>query len=184
MKDATLKPIEFGYYYLSERDFNQEPRVPVYRDRFTVDMNNGKYASESDGRLKTYGLGGCNVTLVYARGSKKHGIITHYDTLSLADNVRKLTELVSGHPEIRTAGLKKAVILHEDMDGRLESEKEFSERTLQFLEASLKEILGDDVQIKRRDYSGSVSAGEGHREVFLVVRKGYWSSFIGGESFE
>ncbi len=156
---------------------------PFHRDEFTVDMSDGKYV-EGDGRLKTYGLGGCYVTLIYTeRDGEKQGLLTHYPQTATDANVAKLRQLVGERPDMRNAYLKRAVILHEDDSFSPESTKRYNSQVLSMLECGIKAALGDDTQIGKKIYHGSVSASEGHREVYLLLASSSWSSFIGGEKF-
>jgi len=156
----------------------------VYRDEFTVDMNDGKYI-EDNGRLKTYGLSGCYATLIYTRnGDKKQGILTHYPPTAISMNISKLRQLVEEHPEMKDADLKRAVILHEDDSFSPKSIKQYNSQVLSMLECGIKVALGNDIEIEKRKYHGPQTAGEGHREVYLLLKSKSWASFIGGGKFE
>ena len=179
MIDKKLEGMLFEF-----NGFDRQSNSPVYRDEFTVEMNDGKY-EEDDGRLKTYGLGGCYATLIYTRGKEKtQGILTHYPPTAIDANLSKLRQLVEEHPEMRDADLKRAVILHEDDSFSPESTRRYNSQVLSLLECGIMEAIGNDAQIEKRKYHRSVSVDEDHREVHLLLKSKSWTSFIGGAKFE
>lgn len=61
-----------------------------------VEMWSGKYSSGDE--LHTSGLGGCIVTLLYfERPGVKEGMMAHYPTLNINENMERLRELKAAH---------------------------------------------------------------------------------------
>jgi len=67
-----------------------------------VGMNSGGCIN-GEGIVKTFGACGCYCIMIYARK-----LLTHYSPSKLSDNLNKLEELISKHPEMKEAWVRRS----------------------------------------------------------------------------
>lgn len=146
-----------------------------------VSMNQGKSVevlpTDKDEKvIWTYGLEECFGTLVFSeeKNGKKTAILTHYDPLSISQNIDNLENLISLNPSIKKAEHKQTVLVLAAEDCKQNQKTKQYENIVQdqqgadILVLAIKKELGDDIEIKIEPYSTSRSFDKKDEGVIVV----------------
>ncbi len=114
--------------------------------------------------LWTFGLGGCNGTLIFAedKNGKKNSILTHYGPDKIQENKRKLEDLIDANPEFKNNEIKKTILLlvrgdyYQDSKTMKWEMKPKDEIEKEILIETIKGKLGENVDVIIEPYSEAI----------------------------
>ncbi|HLD85399.1 MAG TPA: hypothetical protein VI968_02470 [archaeon] len=143
---------------------------------------------EGSGRLGTYGVASCWVTMLYACNDMKRGILTHCAAERGYWQSQALAQMLQAHPQMKTSPVRKAIIFIGNacrfVDEITEAETLYA-RNMRLLKDTVRTEFDADLQIIKYPSSFiDVITTDEMNEIILSFDDSSWSAWFGSGKFE